>query len=299
MKTSINAKGRSLARSARHRWEIPLVVFSVFLTALFYVLSFSLSVLASEDNLAVEFLRMLFNIPKTMSAVVLQWGSFMIFIFLLYNTVLLVYYNLSYEGMCYSRSVKLPESRYKVLNELYLNLAEKAGIENPPPVFISSEDKPRTIIGIPVCSIHAICIDDDIVRSAMESGDSREVEYTLLRKLAAISLGHCSFSFQFLTLCLKYIPLLRGFLYRSMCYSVDRFVSLVLGSDFIIRNIVETSYNLDSCEDDAEAFAELRRSGISKDERFASSAENLADSTPVPIFRIEALLNGSRSGRLL
>lgn len=299
MKSSSNTKGRSLARSARHSAEIPLVVFSALLTVLFYILSISLSVLVDESSFAAEFLRMLFNIPKNISGVVLQWAFLIIFLFLLYNTILLIYYNLSYKGMCYSHSVKLPESRYKKLNELYLDLAEKAGIENPPPVFIASEDKTRTIIGISVWSSRAICIDDDVVRSAMETGDTRDVEYSLLRKLAAISLGHFSFSFQFLTLCLKYIPVLRGLLYRSMCYSVDRFVSLVLGNEYIIRNIIETSYDLDSYENDAEAFAELRRSCISKDERFASTAENLADNTPVPIFRIEALLNNSRSGRLL
>ena len=299
MKTKNNTKGRTLARSARHRWEIPLVVFSVFLTVLFYVLSFSLSVLASKETYAVEFLRMLLNIPKDLTGVILQWGFLVIFIFLIYSMVLLVYYNLSYKGMCYSRSVKLPESKYRALNELYLELAGKAGIDNPPPVFIASEDNPEKIFGIPVRSSRAICIDDDVIRAAIETGETAEVEYCLMRKLAAISLGHYSFMFQFMTLCLKYIPVLRGILYRSMCYSVDRFVRLVLGRDYIIRNIIETSYNLDSYEADALAFAELRRSNISKDERFASSAENLAGNTPVPAFRIEALMNDSRSGRLL
>lgn len=299
MKSSINEKGRSLARSARHTWEIPLVIFSAVLTFFFYVLSFSLSVLAQEGKFAGDILRILFNVSSNYSGIVLRWGALIIFLFLLYNTVLLAYYNLSYKGMCYSRSVKLPESKYKILNEMYLDLAEKAGIENPPPVYIASEDNPKTIIGIPVLSSRAICIDDDVVRAAIVSGDTREVEYCLLRKLAAISLGHCSFINQFLTLCIKYIPVLRGLLYRSMCYSVDRFVKLVLGSEFIIRNIIETSYNLDDYEEDADSFAELRRSAMSKDEQFASSAENLAGNVPVPIFRIQALLNDSRSGRLL
>lgn len=299
MKSSINQKGRTLARSARHKWEIPLVIFSAFLTVFFYVLSYSLSVLAKQGNFAVDILRIILNVSSNYSGIILRWGSLIIFLFLLYNSILLVYYNLSYKGMCYSRSIKLPESKYKLLNEMYLELAQKAGIENPPPVYIASEDKPRTIIGIPVMSSRAICIDDDIVRNAIETGDTGEVEYCLLRKLAAISLGHCSFINQFLTLCIKYIPVLRGLLYRSMCYSVDRFVKLVLGSEFIIRNIIETSYNLEDYEEDADSFARLRRNAISKDEHFASLAENLAGNVPVPIFRIQALLSDSRSGRLL
>ena len=127
----------------------------------------------------------------------------------------------------------------------------------------------------------------------------RKVRYSS-SELAHIALDHRNVLWILLTVPARIIPFYQSLMFRAMCYSADRVAAALVGTKEAINAITVLSNSPDiSAEFNREAY----RSDIMEKKPWIDNAAriyyNFISDTPIPAYRIAALLNSEKESDVL
>ena len=286
-------------KNARHKADIPLTVLAVLITlGLLAFLSYA-AVTARENEEVLKFLTEVTGFGPQVIQFILRVGGDIALVFMAVLLLKIVEQNITFLGKMLSGEMRLSDSRFSEIKEIYNTWTGACGLKIVPEIFISGSDYKSEVLNVPVRSNKVISIDKKMILAAEKSGDWTEVEYTLARRLAKIYLGYYGLPDQLFTFSVKLIPGLKQLLSRCRTYSVDRVVMALLGPEEAIEQTFCQCYDVDLYRDlDREAIVDHKLRSFSRAEKLSKFLENAGSETPISPFRLEAMLNPEKDGRL-
>ena len=287
-------------KNARHPMEIPLTIISILFTLAFYSIVSTLCIKAATDQ---ESLNKLMEILETDSSVaewLIKLGSWGVVIVLIYIVLYLIYIDKVFIGKTSTNSTRLIDSKYRDINDTFIEYCKKLDIKKIPLVYIETNYTNSSFLGIKIRSDNAVGIDSRELRDAERENNYDRVKYILARRISHIYLRHNNLFIIVFAFVGKLIPIFNNLYERTMCYSTDKVVEYLLGEEITLRGIYYTFYSDEMYESDTD-FYKMVKDKIrteNSSESVGRFLENLLADDPLPIYRLDALLGKGKSGRL-
>ena len=288
-----------LVKKARHGADIPLTILAVLITVALLVLISWMAVTARDNEEALKTLVELTGLDKELVHSLLRFGGDFAIAFILYLIARITEVNITFLGKMLSKEMRLTDSRFAVIKDFYKARAEACGMKKIPELFISGTDYDSEVLKVEVRSNKAIAIDKKMLLKAEQTGNWQEVEYTICKRLARIYLGYYSLPNQVFTFAVKKIPGIKELLSRCRTYSTDRVVMALLGEKDAVKYVFRQCYDVELYRDlDKESIIRRKLENHTKAENLSKWLENAVSATPVSPYRLIAMLDTSKDGRL-
>ena len=291
---------RQMMKGARHPAEIPLTILSVLFTLITFAAISYASVFARSSESAMEFLKEMVELDEETIQFILRFGGDIVAILVVVLILRIVYENLTFLGKVVSRDMRAEDSRVEELSRHFQSRARELGIRNLPELFITGSDYETKVLGVDIRGKNAVTISKAMIAEAEKNGDWNDVEYAVSRRIAHIFLGHYDLWFQLSTLVGKMIPVYRELFSRAMTYSTDRVVSVMMGKEDALYAMFTSCYDVDMYKDmEIPEIVESKVKDHTRAERLSKAGANLMSDEPIMPYRLLAIIDRSRPGRLL
>lgn len=286
-------------KNVRHKADTSLTVLAVLITlGLLAFLSYA-AVTARGNEAVMKFLSEMTGFESRVIQFILRIGGDVALVAMAVLLLEIVKQNITFLGKMLSGEMRLSDSRFSEVKEFYQTWTEACGLKTVPEIFITGESRKSEVLSIPVRTNKVIPIDKKMILAAEKSGDWTEVKYTLARRLANIYLGYYNLPNQLFTFCMKLIPGLKQLFSRCRTYSVDRVIMALMGPEQAIEQTFCQCYDVDLYGDmDRERIIDHKLQNFSRAEEISKFLENAVSETPISPFRLEAMLNPGKDGRL-
>ena len=300
-KTYTDKELRKMARKLRHPAEFPLTVLSVIITLITLAgISYG-AIFARANESAIKFLTEYTGFDEKTIALILSLGGDVAVVLMIVLIIKIIYANLTFLGKVVSQEMRASDSVYSDVCQYYKNRAEELGIKNLPPIFLTTSNYKTEVLGVEIRGKNAITVDKAAVIKAEKSDEWLDVEYTICKRVANIFLGHYDLWFQLATFAGRLIPTYKQLFSRAMTYSVDRLVQEMMGEEDAFKAIFTSCYDIEMYKDDMEIreIVENKVRDYSRAERLSKFGANLMSDKPIAPYRLQALLDQDKPGRLL
>lgn len=287
----------SKVKDARHKWEIPIFIFSTFVSICVYYLIGYLANMATTDDSFRKQLMNILEMDKATVDILIEYGGYAAIIIVITYFYTILKTNSRYLGWSSINAVRLSDSKFEEVYSNYVETCKLLGFNRVPNVYVSKSDFDNNVKGLKIRSKYGISLPYDMVVKATETGDFKEVEYLLAKRLSRIYLGHNGTLLLMLTIWARYIPILKNLINRVNTYSIDKMVSLILGRLPFFEHIYDELISDDGYDEaDKEDVVKLQLK-CNREEKLGRFFENLVADEPYPIYRIDAVLN-DKDGKL-
>ena len=204
-------------------------------------------------------------------------------------------------GETVSCDIPVTDRQFPYLKEKCSAYAQRLGLDYVPELYISQEGSAEVeTSSVKFRSEYYIRLNCDYVRVAAEDEDFSPVDFMIASELAHMALNHRNVWWILLTVPARIIPFYQSLMFRVMCYSADRVAAALVGTKEAINAITVLSNSPDiSAEFNREAY----RSDIMEKKPWIDNAAriyyNFISDTPIPTYRIAALLNSEKESDVL
>ena len=301
----------------RDKREMPLcviaLIFSFVVFALLTYLAFSTAENLEIIDIANEFIEDLgvteitqefiedLNVEEVIHKLLLKIGA--LFVLAVLAIVLIVTYLrvIRNVGETVSCDIPVTDRQYPHLKEKCSAYAQRLGLDHVPELYISQEGSAEVVTSsVRFRSEDYIRLNCDYVRVAAEDEDFSPIDFMIASELAHIALDHRNVLWILLTVPARIIPFYQSLMFRAMCYSADRVAAALVGTKEAINAITVLSNSPDiSAEFNREAY----RSDIMEKKPWIDNAAriyyNFISDTPIPAYRIAALMNSEKESDVL
>ena len=304
-----NKKVYSVIDKARHPAENTVSIIAAVITVAIYVGITYLLIFGANDGSKIDVLLNLFGVKARGIKIINNIGGPAIFGILLFLLLKLCMASADYVGKASINNIRLQDSTYDKIKEIYNDFCEFLQLEKPPIVYITKIDKNSkekneeenkpSYLGVTVCSDKAICLSGKTVKEAIDSDDYSKVRYELANSLGDIYLGHYDIPIVMLTFVARLIPYFHEFCERILCYSTDKFTQELIGKEETLTYIYKESYDDDFFAniDQTKAISTLLQS-LNEFEKEGRAYENFLSEKPITVYRLEAIFY-DKPGKLL
>ena len=286
-------------KSLQDKRELPLcviaVIFSFAVYALLTYLAFSTAENAEMIGTANEIFEDL-DVWEIMHMLLIRIGAFFVLaalVIVLIVTYLRIVRNV---GEAVSCDIPVTDRQFPFLKERCAAYAKKLGLNYVPELYISEEGRAEVeTSSVKFRSEYYIRLNCDHVRVAAEDEDFSPIDFMIASELAHIALHHRDVLWILLTVPARMVPFYQALMFRVMCYSADRVAAALVGTKEAIDAITVLSNNPDiSAEFNREAY----RSDITEKKTWLDNSAriyyNFISETPIPAYRITALMNSEK-----
>lgn len=301
----------------RDKREMPLcviaLIFSFVVFALLTYLAFSTAENPKIIDIANEFVEDLgiteiteefiedLNVEEVIHKLLLKIGA--LFVLAVLAIVLIVTYLrvIRNVGETVSCDIPVTDRQFPYLKEKCSAYAQRLGLDHVPELYISQEGSAEVVTSsVRFRSEDYIRLNCDYVRVAAEDEDFSPIDFMIASELAHIALDHRNVLWILLTVPARIIPFYQSLMFRAMCYSADRVAAALVGTKEAINAITVLSNSPDiSAEFNREAY----RSDIMEKKPWIDNAAriyyNFISDTPIPAYRIAALMNSEKESDVL
>lgn len=280
----------SRVKDVRHKWEVPIFIFSTFVSlAVYWLIGYLANMAATEDSFRKELMNLL-EMDKATVDNLIEYGGYAAIILAISFFYTILKTNSRYLGWSSINSVRLSDSKFEEVYSDYVETCKLLGFNRIPNVYVSKSDFDNNVKGLKIRSKYGISLPYDMVVKASETGDYKEVRYLLAKRISRIYLGHNGTLVLLLTLWARYIPILKNLINRVNTYSIDKMVSLILGRYDFLEHIYDQFISDDGYDEaDKEDVVKLQLN-CNREEKLGRFFENLVADEPYPIYRIDAVL---------
>lgn len=287
-------------KKARHPAEIPLTIVAVLITLAFYGFIAYLCFKAATNEEALNKLMEFLGTDSDAVKFIVKFGAWGVIIVIAYFSLYLIYLDKVFIGKSSVSSVRLKDSKYKDINGTIVEYCDKLGIKQIPLAYIEDIPVDSSFLGVKVRGDDAVSVSSKSIMQAGKNDDFAYVKYLLARRIAHIYLGHNNLFVIVFTFIAKLIPVLSNVYERSMCYSTDKVVEVLIGEDETIKGIYSTFYDDSLYEEDADInkIIEDKIKTENNSEVIGRFIENLFSDDPLPNYRLEAIYKEGKTGRL-
>lgn len=284
----------------RHKAEIPLAIFyMVVATALLFVAAH----IATKSTLDEELMESLLVVMEadTIYAVFLaRFGVPIILSYLIFISLQIIYTKKKETGEAAAHDVEVCESQFPELAVACADYSQKLKLKITPKVYITKNADTSILFSKEIFNDSAIRIFADYVTSALDvKRDLTVPKFIIAQFVARIYLKQNNTMLQTATFIAKFIPVVGTIYERAMTYSTDRVVQSLLGTEQTVEAILRLSSEA-WFYDYANREIDLKNKLKMKDARTKRELflVNLISKAPLPAYRIEALYNPKKSGKL-
>ena len=301
----------------RDKREMPLcviaLIFSFVVFALLTYLAFSTAENPEIVDIANEFVEDLgiteiteefiegLYVEEVIHKLLLKIGA--LFVLAVLASVLIVTYLrvIRNVGETVSCDIPVTDRQFPYLKEKCSAYAQRLGLDHVPELYISQEGSAEVVTSsVRFRSEDYIRLNCDYVRVAAEDEDFSPIDFMIASELAHIALDHRNVLWILLTVPARIIPFYQSLMFRAMCYSADRVAAALVGTKEAINAITVLSNSPDiSAEFNREAY----RSDIMEKKPWIDNAAriyyNFISDTPIPAYRIAALMNSEKESDVL
>ena len=301
----------------RDKRERPLcviaLIFSLAVYALLTYLAFSTAENPVFIDLANKFIEDLnateiteelieaLNIEEVIENLLLKIGSLFVLVALVIMSVVTYLRFVKNVGETVSCDIPVTDRQFPLLKERCSAYAQRLGLDHVPELYISQEGSAEVeTSSVKFRSEYYIRLNCDYVRVAAEDEDFSPIDFMIASELAHIALDHRNVLWILLTVPARIIPFYQSLMFRAMCYSADRVAAALVGTEEAIDAITVLSNSPDiSAEFNREAY----RSDVMEKKPWIDNAAriyyNFISDTPIPAYRIAALMNSEKESDVL
>lgn len=285
----------------RHPAEKRLKIISILISLAFFSAVSFLCVEATINDEAVNTLMQLLGTDSKTVGFLIKFGSWGLEIVLIVFSINLIYINKVFIGKSSVKFSRLIDSKYKDINDIVIDYCNRLKIKNIPVVYIETSPIDSSLLGVNIRSEDAFSIPSKYLLESNRTNDISFVEYLIARHIGHIYLRHNNLFTTVFTFTGRIIPFFGNLYERAMCYSIDNVVEYLIGTEKTLEGIFNTYYDKTMYNDDVDVneIIEDKIRSENKSERLGRFLENINSEESLPVFRLEALLDRSKPGRLI
>lgn len=287
---------KKLRHPAEHAMTIVSILFTLFI---FAGLAFG-PMYVLINKAAMHFFTKHTGLSTKVLSIIFGFGGGVGIILVLVVIVRITYENLTFLGQLKAKEMRASDTVYEDICSYYRERGMELGMEELPPIFLTKSSYQSKFLGVDVRGKNAITLNLADVVNAEKTDDWLNVKYTICRRLARIFLGHYGLGFQVATFMGRLLPFYRQTFSRTMTYSVDRLVQKMMGDEDVLHAILDSCCDISKYkETDISKIAESIIKDYSKAESVSKFGANMMADVPILPYRLEALMDKSRPGRVL
>lgn len=278
----------------KHKSENFLFVTSVIVSFIVFIflsyLGFEATIGSEESNYILNLLGLESNFSETVMTIGGYISIAIIFFFVF--SIMLAYSDFKIKAKAHD--VHVTEKQFSVLLEAENEYIKKLGIKKKPTIFVSKEKNELEVHGARVDNPNVIRIPcAEIIATANKNYYS--AKFTIARQLACIYMGYYNPIRVLFTVFSFWVPILCQANNRAMTYATDKIAAELIGKEEVINSIIEEALDIWFIPYvNIEEYIENSKN-VEKDKEMMWA--NIFSDTPIPAYRIEALLN-DKDGKL-
>ncbi len=282
--------------SFRHKAEKPLYVLMVFINVALIVTAIICIILAFYDfgpftGEAGDWVgeRILGGKPGADTHI--EVLAILIMLPIILMAVVYLYY-----AQYRANSIRITEKNFPEIYQVVEDYSKRLGLTRVPKIYLTQENGLLNAFSAFILRRQYIVLLTDLFEVAyLEHHDLESMKFIIAHEMSHIRLRHATFSYQMSILFANYIPILSSALSRAREYSCDRVAQHLVGvsgvEPMLALIVGKHLYKKVDVEDYVNHCRETRG--------FFVFILNLLSTHPIMPKRIQALLKGSGSGRLL
>lgn len=287
----------ALRKQCRHKAEIPLLILATVISFAILSLIVYFGMIADVTTEVVESFSDFIGCDKRLAEFLLGCREFIaaIIIVILLGRFIWALYRDNGKAMAWETPVT--ERQFRPVYDICCEYAQKLGIKKEKiPHFFAGNAESVKIDKMSFSNLRSVRIHPSVLRSGLKNDDN-EIRYNVAKAVASIFLRYYSFTSILLLTFTDWVPFFHCMIERSMCYSTDRVVQVLMGEEAAEKAIINDQISFYLYSDiDYDAYFE----DISHFSGFNIFLENLLSNKPIPRYRIAAIKDPEKKdGRLL
>ena len=279
-------------KKSRHKAEIPLIIIAVILN----IGILTLMMLGFIYRYKVEdSILTWFDMDNYLVSFLAGVGYWFAPTFLIVVAIRIIYSVKRMCHECYFKGVRVGNNQFPEIYEIEKNYGELFKFKHIPKTFVSSSSSTGMVLNVPISGAYFVCIAPGV---AVYTPDL--VRFEMARNYAHIYFGHRSLIFYILTFCAQAIPIFGNLLRRTMEYSADYAAQCILGQDMTIECVIKScAHYLVARKMDVDDYYNRVTSPCGTEASYYYFFVNMFSDISVPRYRIKALSDSNKHGRLL
>ena len=279
-------------KKSRHKAEIPLIIIAIILN--FGILTMMMLGFIYRYKIEDSILSW-FDMDNDLVSFFATVGFWFAPAFMIVVAVRIVYSVKKMYHECYFMGVRVGERQFPEIYGIEKNYGELFKFKHIPKIFVSSSSSSAMVLNVPIASVSFVCIAPGVAVYTPNL-----VRFEIARNYAHIYFGHRSLIFYILTFCAQVVPIFGNLLRRTMEYSADYAARCILGKDMTIECVVKScAHYLVARKMDVDDYYNRVTSPCGTEASFYYFFINMFSDISVPRYRIKALSDSNKHGRLL
>lgn len=284
----------------RHKAEIPLAIFSIAITAVLLFVAAHVATKSTLDEELMESLLVIMEADTIYAVFLARFGIPITLSYLIFISLQIIFTKKKEIGEAAAYDVEVCSLQFPELEQACSEYSQKLNLKNTPIVYITENNKTSTLFSVDIFGDYVVRIFADYVTAAMDAKrDLLVPKFLIAQFVARVYLKQTNTLLQTATFIARFLPVFGALYERAMTYSTDRVVQSLLGTEKAVEAILRLSseswlYDYVNMEVDLQNKLKAK-DAKTKREMFIA---NLITKKPLPAYRIAALYNLEKSGRL-
>ena len=286
----------ALRKQCRHKAEIPLLIIATVISiAILSIIVYYGTIMKVTPEVIKSF-SIFIGSDEKMAEFLLGGREFIaaiVIVILLGRFIWALYRD---NGKARAWETPITDRQFRPVYDICCEYAQKLGIEKKDiPDFFVGDSNSIKINKMDFYNLRSVRIHPAVLRNALKN-DGIEIRYKVAKATASVFLGYRSFTCVLLLTITDWIPFFHSMIERTMCYSTDRVLQVLMGEEAAEKAIMNEQISFYLYSDiDYDVYFE----DITNFSGFSIFLENLLSGTPIPRYRIAAIKDPEKKdGRL-